>query len=191
MPAKALLLDRDGVINVDHGYVGTIERFDFQEGIFELTRRAVDSGFRIVVVTNQAGIARGYYGEADFQALSAWMTRAFAAQGVALAAILHCPYYKAGVAGPYARESFWRKPNPGMILEAQRRLGLDLARSIFLGDQPTDMAAARAAGVGLRLFLDHGGDRERRGAADADAVITALLDAIPYLGPGPGPGPGR
>ena len=191
MPAKALLLDRDGVINVDHGYVGTIERFDFQEGIFDLTRRAVDAGFRIVVVTNQAGIARGYYGEADFQTLSAWMTRAFAAQGVALAAILHCPYHKAGVAGPYARESFWRKPNPGMILEAQRRLGLDLARSIFLGDQPTDMAAARAAGVGLRLFLDHGGDRERRGAADADAVITALLDAIPYLGPGPGPGPGR
>lgn len=177
MPGKALLLDRDGVINVDHGYVGTIERFEFQAGIFDLTRRAMDAGFRIVVITNQAGIARGYYSEADFQALSAWMARAFEAQGVALAAIHHCPYHTSGTVGPYARESFWRKPNPGMILDAQRRLGLDLGRSIFLGDQPTDMAAARAAGVGTRLFLDHG----HGAAGDATATVASLSGALAYL----------
>lgn len=172
MAMKALLLDRDGVINVDHGYVCQVDRFAFVEHIFELTRRAVDLGYRIAVITNQAGIARGYYGEADFQALSRWMVGEFERQGVPIAGVFHCPYHIVGSVAAYARESFWRKPNPGMILEAQRCLGLDLARSVFVGDQPTDMAAARAAGVGARVLLaEHPSP-----VSDAHRTVTSLRE---------------
>ena len=163
----ALLLDRDGVINHDHGYVATRERFEFTPGIFALTRRAVDRGYAVVVITNQAGIARGYYPEAQFLDLSRWMSGEFARNGVDLAGIFHCPYYRGGAVAAYDRDSFWRKPAPGMILEAARRLGLDLPRSVFLGDQPTDMTAAAAAGVATRVLI---GD----GAPDATLAIRRL-----------------
>ncbi|PWC55633.1 HAD family hydrolase [Azospirillum sp. TSO22-1] len=171
---KALLLDRDGVVNVDHGYVCEVEQFTFIDGIFALTRRAVDHGFRVAVITNQSGIARGYYPESQFLDLSRWMTASFERHGVTLAGVFHCPYHKAGTMPPYNRESFWRKPNPGMILEAQRRLGLDLGHSLFLGDQPSDMAAARAAGVGRRVLLTHG---QPTPCADADRVVATLSEA--------------
>ncbi len=155
MAMKALFLDRDGVINIDHGYVGEVERFTFVEGIFDLTRRAVDHGYRIVVITNQAGIAHGYYTQEDFQVLTRWMVNAFERRGIPIAAVLHCPYHSNGSVAAYTRESFWRKPNPGMILEAQRRFDLDLTRSIFIGDMLTDMAAAQAAGIATRILLTH------------------------------------
>lgn len=174
---RALLLDRDGVINVDHGYVGTPDRFEFMDGVFPLVRAAVAAGLRLVVITNQAGVARGYYTEADFRALTRHMLAGFAGQGVGFAGVLHCPYHRDGSVAAYARDSFWRKPNPGMILEAARRFGLDLRRSIFLGDAATDMAAAQAAGVGLRLWLN--GDAAT--ADDGVVVINRLCDAIPFF----------
>lgn len=177
--SKALLLDRDGVINVDHGYVGTVERFQFTDGIFDLTRSAMDRGYRILVITNQAGIARGYYDEAAFQALTRWMLAAFEAEGVTVAGVFHCPCHREGVVAAYARDSVWRKPNPGMILEARRRHHLDLARSVFLGDQPTDMTAARAAGVACRLFLSH----DTGGSGDATATVGSVREAAAYLEP--------
>ena len=163
----ALLLDRDGVINLDHGYVGTPERFQFCEGLFDLVRRAVDCGYRIVVITNQSGIARGYYSEAQFHRLSAWMAQACANHGAALSGIFHCPYLPGALVPGYDRDSFWRKPNPGMILEAARSLDLDLTRSIFLGDQASDMIAAAAAGVGERVLI--------RSEASSCAVTEACL----------------
>ncbi|NYZ17539.1 HAD family hydrolase [Azospirillum sp. RWY-5-1] len=179
MAARALLLDRDGVVNVDHGYVGTVERFAFMDGILPLARRAVDLGYRIAIATNQSGIARDRYGEAEFQALTGWMAERFAAAGAPLAAVFHCPYLPGAAVPAYDRDSVWRKPSPGMILEAERRLGLDLARSVFIGDQPTDMAAARAAGVGLRLLLDHSAPP----CVDAHAVISTLAEAERFLTP--------
>lgn len=182
MPCRALLLDRDGVVNVDRGYVGCRDRFVFMEGIFALTRHAMDRGFRIVIVTNQSGIARGRYDEPAFLALSDWMRGEFRARGVELAGVFHCPYHRDGLVGRYARDSAWRKPGPGMILEAARRLDLDLARSVFLGDQATDMEAARTAGVGRRVLLaameEGGGD----GAAAATLRVGRLSDVIPHLG---------
>ncbi|WP_431856361.1 D-glycero-beta-D-manno-heptose 1,7-bisphosphate 7-phosphatase [Azospirillum sp.] len=175
---KALLLDRDGVVNVDHGYVCEVEQFTFVDGIFALTRRAVDLGYRVAVVTNQSGIARGYYPVSQFLELSRWMAAEFEQRGVTLAGVFHCPYHKAGTLRPYNRESFWRKPNPGMILEAQQRLGLDLGRSLFLGDQPSDMAAARAAGVGRRVLLTHG---RPVACANADQAIATLSEAEALL----------
>lgn len=179
MPYKALLLDRDGVVNVDRGYVGDIGGFTFVDGIFALARHAVDRGFRIAIITNQSGIARGYFTEAEFLELSGWMREMFMARGVPLAGIFHCPYHRDGVVARYARDSFWRKPNPGMILEAARRLDLSLSRSVFLGDQPTDMEAARTAGVEQRVLLSSKSDSI--GQAAATSVIchhTELISAL-------------
>ncbi|MGY0834643.1 D-glycero-alpha-D-manno-heptose-1,7-bisphosphate 7-phosphatase [Azospirillum argentinense] len=177
MPYRALLLDRDGVVNIDHGYVGARDRFTFVDGIFDLARLAADRGFRIAVITNQSGIARGYFTESAFLELSGWMCGEFRSHGIDIAGVFHCPYHPDARVPGYARDSFWRKPNPGMILEAARRLDLDLGRSVFLGDQPTDMEAARAAGVGRRALLSDSG--EAGGAATL--TVKRPADLRPHL----------
>ena len=171
---RALLLDRDGVINIDHGYVGTRARFEFTGGIFELTRRAYDRGYSPVVITNQSGIGRNYYSEADFITLCCWMKNEFTRQGTPLAGIFHCPYLGDAPNSAYRRDSYWRKPNPGMILEAAILLNLNLAASIFVGDQPTDMTAAAAAGVGCRVLIG-------QNRTDSQATLTvARLEEIAF-----------
>ncbi len=101
-----------------------------------------------MVVTNQAGIGRGYYTEADFQRLTEWMVDVFRERGIVIARVYHCPYHPTAGIGAYRRESFDRKPQPGMLLRARDELNLDLARSVFIGDKDSDMAAGLAAGVG-------------------------------------------
>ncbi len=152
-PRRALFLDRDGVINVEKNYVHRIEDFEFMPGIFELCHAARDRGLALVVVTNQAGIGRGYYTEAEYQRLTAWMLGEFRARGINLDAVYHCPYHPTAGIGDYRRESFDRKPNPGMLLKARDALGLDLPRSVLIGDKASDIAAGRAAGVGHLLLL--------------------------------------
>ncbi|HYC04653.1 MAG TPA: HAD family hydrolase [Azospirillaceae bacterium] len=168
---RALFLDRDGVINVDHGYVHAAANFDFTPGIFDLTRRAQDAGFRLVVVTNQAGIARGYYTEAQFRELTDWMVARFRERGVDIALVQWSPFHPTAGRPPYDRDSFWRKPNPGMILDAARRLRLDPGRSLMLGDQPTDMTAALRAGVPRRVLVTHGTGIDSADATDRVADI--------------------
>jgi D-glycero-D-manno-heptose 1,7-bisphosphate phosphatase len=164
MLRRALFLDRDGVINVDHGYVHRREEFDFVDGIFELAAEATRRGLPLVVVTNQSGIGRGRYTEADFQALMRWVAAEFAARGTPLARIEHCPDHPDA---PSPR----RKPGPGMLLDAAAALGLDLAGSIMVGDQPGDAEAARRAGIGTRILV----------SADAAAGVppgTLLLPSV-------------
>lgn len=150
---RALFLDRDGVINVDDGHVHRRERFEFKSGIFELCRAAQHLGYLLIVVTNQAGIARGYYSEADFHHLTNWMMDQFLDHDVQITRVYYCPFHPVNGLGEYKRDSLDRKPNPGMLLRAQSELNLDLASSILIGDQVSDMRAAAAAGVGTRLFL--------------------------------------
>jgi len=145
---QALFLDRDGVINVDHGYVCAPERTEFIDGIFELCRAARQAGHLLVVITNQAGIGRGYYSEQQFLDYMDWMRAEFRQRGVPLDAVYHCPHHPTEAVGEYRRECDCRKPAPGMILRAERELCLDLARSTLVGDKPSDIAAGRAAGVG-------------------------------------------
>ena len=153
MSHRTLFLDRDGVINIDHGYVHRIEDFEFVEGIFDLCHAAVAAGAsKIVVVTNQAGIARGYYSEADFHLLTDWMIERFSEAGVTIADVFYAPTHPVHGLGEYRRESADRKPGPGMLLKAAARHDLDLAASTMVGDQVTDMEAGLAAGVG-RLVL--------------------------------------
>lgn len=149
----ALFLDRDGVINVEKRYVHLIKDFEFVDGIFELCRSAIKWGMRIVVVTNQAGIGRGFYTEAQFQALTDWMMTRFEEEGAPISAVYFCPFHPEHGVGLYRKESYDRKPNPGMILRARDEVGIDLSRSILIGDKESDIKAAKAAGVGLTMLL--------------------------------------
>jgi D-glycero-D-manno-heptose 1,7-bisphosphate phosphatase len=143
----ALFLDRDGVINVDANYVHRIDDFIFIDGIFNLCRSALAAGMAIVVVTNQAGIGRGYYTETQFQELSDWMCQRFAEKGITIDGVYYCPYHAEHGIEKYKADSFDRKPNPGMILRARDDLGLLLEASILIGDKDSDIAAARAANL--------------------------------------------
>lgn len=175
MSHPALFLDRDGVINVDHGYVFKPEDVEFVDGIFELVSVAKKEGYLIVVVTNQAGIGRGYYSEKDFHSLMDWMNARFVEYGGEIDAIYFCPFHPEFGIGAYHRESECRKPAPGMLLQAVQDLDIDLKRSIFVGDKPSDMAAGHAAGVGTSLHL--GGT-----VGEATCLpIVHLHDVLPYL----------
>jgi D-glycero-D-manno-heptose 1,7-bisphosphate phosphatase len=152
---SALLLDRDGVINVDRGYVHRIEDFEFIPGIFELTRFVVQQlGWPVIVITNQAGIARGFYDEAAYLRLTQWMCECFSARHAPIARVYHCPYHPEHGVGPYRLAHDWRKPLPGMIMQAQIDFDLDLSKSVLIGDKISDIAAGAAAGVKLRIRID-------------------------------------
>ena len=148
-----LILDRDGVINLDTGYLHRIEDCRFVDGIFELTAAFRDRGFRLAIATNQSGIGRGLYSPAQFRTLMAWMLAQFRVRGVEIDAVYHAPEHPSEGQGAYRRDTGWRKPGPGMLLQAVADLDLDPAQSWALGDKPGDMVAAARAGIGQRVLL--------------------------------------
>jgi D,D-heptose 1,7-bisphosphate phosphatase len=152
---RALFLDRDGVINVDHGWVGTRERFEFMPGAVSSIRAASDAGWHVFIVTNQSGIARGLFDEAQFADLCAWMIDVIRGGGGTIDDLRYCPTHPEASVSAYRRDSDWRKPGPGMLLDLLSAWQLDPARCLLVGDQPTDLAAAAAAGVPARLFAGH------------------------------------
>jgi D-glycero-D-manno-heptose 1,7-bisphosphate phosphatase len=175
----ALFLDRDGVINIDHAYVSKQENFEFIDGIFELCRHAKQLGFVICVVTNQAGIGRGYYSEKDFLSLTDWMCGIFLKEGAAIDKVYFCPFHPEHGVGKYKIDSPFRKPRPGMILQATRELDIDLSRSLLVGDKESDIQAGVAAGIGCNLLYAQ---------LDAASTETAATDVVscfdqilPYL----------
>jgi len=148
----ALLLDRDGVCNVDHGWVGTRERFEWVPGAQAAIRMAHARGWHVFIVTNQAGVARGLYHEADVQALHAWMREEVLRSGGLIDDVRYCPFHPEAVVPAYRRNSSWRKPAPGMILDLLRAWRLHPNQCVLIGDRATDMAAATAAGMTGYLF---------------------------------------
>lgn len=157
MTRRALFLDRDGVINEDFGYVHTPDRTEWVDGIFDLCNRAQALGMTIVVVTNQAGIARGYYTEPEFLAYTTWMVEQFRLRGIEIQAVYHCPHHPEMGKGALKIACDCRKPAPGMILRAAREHSLDLSRSALVGDKVSDIRAADAAGVGLPILVGQDG----------------------------------
>jgi D-glycero-D-manno-heptose 1,7-bisphosphate phosphatase len=149
---KALFLDRDGVINVDVNYGYRIDQMQFLPGIFDFTRKFSDAGYAIVIVTNQGGIGRGFYTEADFHLLTDWMRAQFASEGVTITSVKFCPHHPEAITAKYQLQCACRKPEPGMLKEAIAELKLDPAQSIMVGDRATDMHAGHRAGVG-HLYL--------------------------------------
>lgn len=174
---KALFLDRDGVINVNHGYVWTPERTDFIEGIFELTRHAREKGYLTVVVTNQAGIARGYYSEEQFLGYMDWMRGEFEKRGSGLDAVYYCPHHPTAGTGKYLTTCECRKPAPGMLQAAERDHAIELSRSLIIGDKPSDMEAARRAGVATRLLFTE----DESGGRQQTEMVGRLAETITYL----------
>jgi D-glycero-D-manno-heptose 1,7-bisphosphate phosphatase len=178
---SALFLDRDGVINVDRGYVHRPEQLEFVPGIFELARFWTNELKRpIVVVTNQSGIGRGYFDERAYADLTRWMCDRFEAERTEIARVYHCPYHPLHGIGAYRCDHPWRKPNPGMILQAASDLGLDLTRSAIVGDHISDIEAGASAGIGVRILLGARQTDDRGGMPSHDAVAD-LGEALALL----------
>ncbi|HEX8442042.1 MAG TPA: HAD-IIIA family hydrolase [Allosphingosinicella sp.] len=148
----ALFLDRDGVLNADHGYVGSPERFEWLPGARQAIRQANDRGWLVFVVSNQAGVARGFYGEEHVKALHAHMQTELAREGAHVDDFRYCPFHPDGSVEAYARVSDWRKPAPGMIEDLIRSWPVDRGRSLLVGDQPSDIEAARRADLPGHLY---------------------------------------
>lgn len=148
MQKKALFLDRDGTINVEKHYLYRVEDFEFREGIFQLTSEFYSKGYLIFVVSNQAGIARGYYREEDVVALHHWMTEQFREKGIIITEVAWCPHYPA-ISG----ECPCRKPRPGMILGLSEKYGVDRAASVLIGNKMSDIEAGLNAGIGTNWLV--------------------------------------
>ncbi len=179
--AKALFVDRDGVINKEKDYVWLVEDFEFLEGVFDALREAVAMGYKIIVITNQAGIARGYYSEEDFQRLTEWMVHKFKDKGVPVTGVYYDPYHPEHGVGKYRKESLRRKPNPGMIFEAAREHHLELRASALVGDKLTDIEAGRRAGVGHLFLVRTGHPFDEREVPEGVEVAEDLREVMKKL----------
>ena len=149
MSKKALFLDRDGVINKEINYLHKIEDFEFIEGIFDLCHFYQAKGYLIIVVTNQSGIARGYYTHEQFDTLTSWMIEEFSKNGIKLDKVYYCPHHP-DISGACK----CRKPDIGMFKEAQNELDIDLESSVMVGDNERDIEAALKAGISDTYFFD-------------------------------------
>ncbi len=177
---SAVFLDRDGVINVDHGYVSTWERFEFLPGVPDALRALQDAGYLLIVVSNQSGIGRGYYGEADVESLNQAVAQHLGSTvGVTLSEFYHCPHHPTEAEGEFRRQCDCRKPAPGMIRQAVLDHGIDLKTSLLVGDKDSDIEAGRAAGV-ARLFKVVDSPQTATPAGDVQLVI-GLSEVPGYL----------
>jgi D-glycero-D-manno-heptose 1,7-bisphosphate phosphatase len=171
----AAFIDRDGVINAELEYVHLLP------GVVQALRQLAGCGYALVVITNQAGIAKGLYGEAEYAALTQHMQALFVAQGVSLAGVYHCPHHPQGSVPAYAIDCACRKPAPGMLLRAAVDLSLDLRRSVLVGDKPSDTAAGRAAGVRWTVLVESGHRLPDDTSAVADHRCANLAQASHWV----------
>ena len=178
--SKALFLDRDGVINVDHGYVYKPEEFEFIADVFSAVKAFSDDGFLIVVITNQSGIGRGYYSESQFDHLTQWMMNEFNSRGITISTVKFCPHHPKNAQPEYLMDCDCRKPAPGMILDAISELNIDPAQSIFVGDKESDMKAASSANVQFKYLVESGQTFSDQQAQSADAVFSDLSALTQY-----------
>ena len=168
MKQKALFLDRDGIINVDHGYVYQKENFEFTEGIFALVKLFTDAEYLVFVVTNQSGIGRGYYSEEDFNTLTKWMVKKFDDENITIEEVYHCPHSP-------EEKCHCRKPEIGMIEQALAQYSIDLEHSWMIGDKQSDIALAQNANIGDSVYI---GDTKSR---EATLSFNSLKEAKSYF----------
>jgi D-glycero-D-manno-heptose 1,7-bisphosphate phosphatase len=178
MSERALFLDRDGVVNVEVGYLHRVAEVRFVDGIFSLCRTAMRLGYKLIVVTNQAGIARGYYTEEDFETLMAWMRDALRAEGVELDAVYYCPFHPEHGVGRYKCDHEDRKPGTGMLRRGVREFGVELNESVMVGDRCSDIAAANAAGL-RQAFLISG--TEEKGCGGDYLAVESLAEVERWI----------
>ncbi len=181
MAKPAVFLDRDGVINVDHGYVHDEHDFEFIDGVFEACKQLKQMGYQLVLVTNQSGIARGKFSEDRFLSLTQWMDWNFVDNGVEFDGIYYCPHHPEHGIGKYKEDCDCRKPKPGMFISARDFLKIDMAKSVMVGDKAEDLMAADAAGVGRKILVRTGKPVTAEGEALADSVLDSLKHVPDYL----------
>lgn len=170
---KALFLDRDGVVNTDREYIYKREDFQFIDGIFDLCRYFQERGYLLFIVTNQSGIARGYYSETDFATLAEWMKERFLEYDITITDIHYCPHHPTKGVGAYRLDCKCRKPKPGMILDLANKYDVDLQNSLLIGDKPSDIQAADEAKIGRNYLLSSSYHNE-----ESFATLRELLESI-------------
>jgi histidinol-phosphate phosphatase family protein len=174
-PRAGVLLDRDGTIIVDHGYVGSVDRVDFIAGAAEAIARLNQAGVPVALVTNQSGVARGLYGIDDVQRVHEHIAEHLQQRGAQIDLYLYCPFHPEGVVEAFARPSDDRKPRPGMAKAAAAALNLDLTASWVVGDRPEDVGLAEAVGASA-IYLGSGGS-----SGPGVRRFTSLAASVPFI----------
>ncbi len=178
---KALFLDRDGVININHGYVYQIQNVDFVDGIFDLIKRFVRERYVPVILTNQSGIARGLYTERDFEAVMAYFQQAFQQHGIDSIPVFHCPHHPDFPDSNGVSECDCRKPKAGLFEQAVRAHHFNVENSVMIGDKVIDMIAAERAGVGRRVLFDVNGDQRQKLTTDEALQQPDRVEVFEHL----------
>lgn len=173
---KAVFLDRDGVINREVEYLSKISDFEFIPGVFQACHLFQNNGFKLIVITNQSGIARGYYTIEEFHILDRWMHKRFNEEGILISGTYFCPHHPSLGVETYKKKCLCRKPNPGMILRAVAEHKLDLSKSLLFGDKLSDIEAGKRAGVSNCALLKSGHIVSDDDILFADAVFNSLGD---------------
>lgn len=173
---KAFFLDRDGVINIDHGYISTPEQFDVNPGVFDACRLIKEAGYAIFVVTNQSGIARGYFTEEAFLRLNSWMVEQFLQEGININHVYYCPHHAKHGLGDYLLDCDCRKPKPGMLLQAMREFDICMSDSVMVGDKVSDIEAGKNAGITTSYLIssDYHDAEQMNNATVTDSLLSAV-----------------
>ena len=177
---KAVFLDRDGTLNIDYGYVHKIDDFHFIEGSIEALKKLKEMGYLLVLVTNQSGIARGYFTEQEFLQLTEWMDWSLADRGVDLDGIYYCPHHPEAKLAEFKQDCDCRKPKSGMLLQAIEELNIDPARSIMIGDKVEDLFAGQGAKIRTNILVRMGKEVTAKEEDEADYVLDSIAD-LPSL----------
>ncbi|MBN2225199.1 MAG: D-glycero-beta-D-manno-heptose 1,7-bisphosphate 7-phosphatase [Deltaproteobacteria bacterium] len=179
---RAVFLDRDGTINVEVGYLSRPEDFVLIDGSAQAIKRLNEAGFLVVVVSNQSGVARGYFGEREVARVNETMAGQLEGLGARLDAVYYCPHYPEGTVEKYRRECNCRKPGPGMVRRAQEQFDIDVSRSYVVGDHRGDIVLAKNVGArSILVVTGHGAeeiDKLKGEGVLPDYVTNNLAEAV-------------
>jgi D-glycero-D-manno-heptose 1,7-bisphosphate phosphatase len=171
---KVAFLDRDGVINKDAGYIYKINDFEFVDGCIDALKIFQEKNYKIIIVTNQSGIGRGYYSEADYQKLTRWYCQQLLSQGITVTNVFHCPHAPASLCD-------CRKPREGLFLQAAQKYAIDFSSSFMVGDKISDLQAAKKVGVHKLFMLKNTSENSRQKILEDIKFVDFLLDVAKLI----------